>query len=170
MQLQTVQAHFSANRQEKGHLNLHHLNASQCSTHIHIQIKLNVPLVHKLSMFSCLHPPQTRFGHQPQGPEQPPELCLTPQHLSTSRRRPAPWRCSEERGSGQTPAQVIAVCALKFPLQMQPPSFPVLNCRVVLQRVVKQLPCATQRGLCFGSGCVWHALRIVREQATRALA
>ncbi|RLW04710.1 hypothetical protein DV515_00005619 [Chloebia gouldiae] len=95
---------------------------------------------------------QTRFGHDPQGPKQPPELCLTPQHLSAGCRRPAPWRRLEERGSGQTPAQ------------MQPPSFPVLNCRVVLQRAVKQLPRATQRRSCFGSGWVWHAPRMVREQ------
>lgn len=46
---------------------------------------------------------------------------MAPQHLSAGHQRPAPWRLSEEGGSGQTPAQVIAVCVLKFPLQIQPP-------------------------------------------------
>lgn len=120
-QIGTVQAYFLVNHQAKGHLNLQHLNASQCSSLP--PKKLNFPLVHKLSMFSCFQPPQPRFEHDPCSPELPAASAavMALQHLSTGHQHPAPWRLSEERGSGQTPAQVIAVCVLKFPLQIQPP-------------------------------------------------
>lgn len=114
------------NHQAKWHLNLQHLNASQCSSPSPSpppKQKLNFPLVHKFSISSCLQSPQPRFGHDPGGSELPAAsgAVMAPQHLSAGHQRPAPWRLSEEGGSGQTPAQVIAVCVLKFPLQIQPP-------------------------------------------------
>jgi len=133
-------------------------------------IKQSFLLVRKLSVFSSLQPHQLRFWHDPHNAELPAAsgAAMALRHLSTGHRCLARRWLSEERGSGQAPAQVIAVCLLNFPLQIQPPSFPVPNCGVVLQRVVKQPPCPAQRGLYFGGGWVQRAPRTVRKQARRA--
>lgn len=94
---------------------------------------------HLCSSFSCCPPLRPHMRHSPAAPVPWPSASGPTAALG---------------GTELWPSSCTGNCCLlaSLPLQIQPPSFPVLNCRAASLCAVKQLPGATQRGSHFGGG------------------